>query len=80
MDSSREILELEDIEKRISGDNDPVNISIIDKSLREIIEEYEKGIIQNIMEMCDYNISKAAKVMQIPRQTLQRNAKNFEII
>lgn len=80
MDSSREILELEDIEKRISGDNDPVNISIIDKSLREIIEEYEKGIIQNIMEMCDYNISKAAKVMQIPRQTLQRKAKNFEII
>ena len=80
MDSSKEIMEFEDVERRIRGGHDLVSASVIEKSLRDIVGDYEKGIIQNIMEMCDYNISKAAKMLQIPRQTLQRKAKSFDII
>ncbi|WP_028828566.1 sigma-54 interaction domain-containing protein [Proteocatella sphenisci] len=80
MDSSKEIMEFEDVERRIMGGHDLVSASVIEKSLRDIVGDYEKGIIQNIMEMCDYNISKAAKMLQIPRQTLQRKAKSFDII
>lgn len=41
------------------------------KSLKEALEEVEKNLILEALEKTEYNISHAAQVLNIPRQTLQ---------
>lgn len=40
-------------------------------SLREVLEQTEKNLIQDALKRCDHNITHAAELLQIPRQTLQ---------
>nr|WP_312576590.1 sigma 54-interacting transcriptional regulator [Sedimentibacter sp.] len=47
--------------------------------LNVTIDKVEKEIITSALEQTDYNISKAAKLINIPRQTLQYKIKKLEI-
>ena len=46
-------------------------------SLRKNIEELEKELIDNALELTDGNINQAAKLLEIPRQTLQYKMKKI---
>ncbi|NLW22043.1 MAG: sigma 54-interacting transcriptional regulator [Tissierellia bacterium] len=48
-------------------------------SLREIIEEKEKNIIQKALEEAEYNISHTAELLKIPRQTLQYKISKYNL-
>ncbi len=49
-------------------------------SLREAVDEYEKDIITRTLKVTGSNISEAAKILDIPRQTLQRKVKQYGIL
>ncbi|WP_291569490.1 sigma-54 interaction domain-containing protein [Clostridium sp. UBA4548] len=50
-----------------------------DWSLKDKLEYYEKKYIKEAVILADYNISKAAKFLDIPRQTLQYKMKKYNI-
>ncbi len=47
--------------------------------LNTAVERVERQIIESALEQTDYNISKAAKLINVPRQTLQYKIKKLEI-
>lgn len=47
--------------------------------LKKIVENYEKDIIEKILKKCNHNISQAADILKIPRQTLQRKVNVYKI-
>lgn len=47
--------------------------------LKKLVEEYEKQIIEKILGECSHNISKAANILKVPRQTLQRKVSIYKI-
>lgn len=49
-------------------------------SLREAVDDYEKSIIVRTMKVTGGNISEAAKILDIPRQTLQRKIQQYGIL
>lgn len=49
------------------------------KDLKTMVEEYEKNVIEKVLEMSMHNISKASLILKIPRQTLQRKIKQYEL-
>ena len=49
-------------------------------SLRDAVGEYERGIIARTMAVTVGNISEAAKILDVPRQTLQRKVKQYGIL
>ncbi len=48
-------------------------------SLKETLEEIEKDFISKALEKTDYNISKAAEKLNIPRQTLQYKISKYDL-
>lgn len=46
-------------------------------SLRKAVEEYERNIIADTLTLTKGNISEAARILDIPRQTLQRKVKEM---
>ncbi|EYE89794.1 transcriptional regulator [Fervidicella metallireducens AeB] len=66
-----EYIELSDLPEYIREDKN--------KSLNEILDETEKRIICETLKLMDYNISKTAEYLKIPRQTLQYRMKRFNI-
>jgi arginine utilization regulatory protein len=46
-------------------------------SLRRNMEEFEKSLIKNALELSEGNINQAAKLLEIPRQTLQYKMKKI---
>lgn len=76
-DDGKEILELSDIniqEKEIINDELEE-----DTSLQELVQAYEKEIIENSLKKYNYNISKTANYLKTPRQTLHRKIKNYNL-
>lgn len=58
------------------------NISSDTNSIQPLniaVEKVEKDIISSALKQTDYNISKAAKLINVPRQTLQYKIKKLEI-
>ncbi len=47
--------------------------------LNAAVEKVERDIIKSALEQTDYNITKAAKLINVPRQTLQYKIKKLEI-
>lgn len=47
-------------------------------SLNESIQKFESTLIKNALMECDNNISRAAEMLQIPRQTLQYKIKKMK--
>lgn len=81
VNSNKEILELNDInfsnsqtiEKTFSLDE------IENIGIKELLEQYEKNIIRITLEKYEYNITKTANALKIPRQTLHRKIKIYEL-
>lgn len=48
-------------------------------SLKDAVNECERGIIERTLKATKGNISEAAKILDVPRQTLQRKIKQHEI-
>ena len=67
------MLKFEDIEDKEEGDT-------LCPSLRDAVGEYERGIIARTMAVTAGNISEAAKILDVPRQTLQRKVKQYGIL
>ena len=57
------------------GIEKPVDLEKEKFSLREQLHRYEHNLIAKAMEQADGNIQQAAKLLQIPRQTLQYKLK-----
>jgi len=53
------------------------NINLKKYDIRENIEKLEKELIESVLEQVGGNISKAAKILNIPRQTLQYKIKKI---
>lgn len=79
------MLKFEDIEDKFYG----MKSSLKEKteegdtlcsSLRDAVCEYEKSIIARTMTVTEGNISEAAKILDVPRQTLQRKVKQYKIL
>jgi len=47
--------------------------------LNTAVEKVERHVIESALKQTDYNISKAAKLINVPRQTLQYKIKKLEI-
>lgn len=79
------VLRFEDIEEKFhemkeSGRKKIEEGDVLCSSLRDAVDSYEKGIIAQTLEVTQGNISEAAKILDIPRQTLQRKVKQYQIL
>jgi transcriptional regulator with PAS, ATPase and Fis domain len=80
-DENQETLNYEDIEKKMKElmyVNTDESIEL--KPLTDMIQNYEKELIQNALIKTDFNVSHASKILSVPRQTLQRKAKGYNLI
>jgi arginine utilization regulatory protein len=48
-------------------------------SLKQKIDEFEKNYILEILTIADFNVSRAAELLNVPRQTLQSKIKRLKI-
>ncbi len=55
------------------------SIDLGQSSLTEMVEAYEKKIIEKALAACGGNVSKAADILSVPRQTLSRKIKAYGI-
>jgi len=81
VDKSKEKLEFSDIEEKYNEMiqlNSDVQFNI--EPLTEMVASYEKSIIEKALKQVEYNVTKASKLLDIPRQTLQRKAKQYNLI
>lgn len=49
------------------------------RPLREAVGDYERQLIEETLRQTEGNLSKAAKILDIPRQTLQRKAQRYGV-
>ncbi len=81
VDKTKEKLEFKDIEDKYNEliqFNGDVELKI--KPLTEMVNNYEKCIIEKALNHAEYNVTKASKILNIPRQTLHRKAKQYNLI
>lgn len=74
------MLKLEDLEEKFmemkhSDKEKPETGDLLCQSLRDTVKEYEKRLITRTLAVTGGNISQAAKILDMPRQTLQRKVK-----
>ncbi len=65
--------------KIINKNSLPKSIYFKEISLNEISKDFEKKIIEEVLHISNNNISKASKILKIPRQTLQYKIKKLKI-
>lgn len=65
--------------KIIKKESLPNSIYFKELSLVDISSEFEKKVIEEVLHITNNNISKASKVLKIPRQTLQYKIKKYNI-
>jgi len=65
--------------KNYQSDNSYTHDSSTIQPLSQAIERVERDIILSALEQTSYNISKAAKLINVPRQTLQYKIKKLDI-
>lgn len=66
------VIEVNDLPEKIAD--------LKSKALHELLEEFEKETIIKSLKLWNNNISRTAKYLQLPRQTLQNKIKKFNII
>lgn len=78
------VLRYEDVKDRlrsaVSVENSEKEEDVPCTSLKDAVNEYERGIIARTLKATKGNISEAAKILDVPRQTLQRKIKQHEIL
>lgn len=78
--SDKEKLQYSDIEQKfeeftlLSTNKSPRSLI-----LKDAIEDYEKSLIENALIESEYNIAQAARSLHVPRQTLQRKVKFYNL-
>lgn len=72
---------IDEIKKEINSADENMDVAEKDnmQSLNQSVNEVEKKMIIKSVKMCRGNISKASKVLNIPRQTLQYKIKKYDI-
>ncbi|WP_422485896.1 sigma-54 interaction domain-containing protein [Gudongella sp. DL1XJH-153] len=85
VDETKTNLEFSDIESKLDELLMPdvtrqIELDVDTKSLKESVKEYERRMIDRALRSTEYNIAKAAKMLSIPRQTLQRKVKDYNLI
>lgn len=81
VDKTKEKLEFKDIEEKYNEliqFNSDIKFKI--EPLTEMVDNYERCIIEKTLKQVEYNVTKASKLLNIPRQTLQRKAKQHNLI
>lgn len=84
VDCGENIIKIKHIPKHIINENNRKRMKKIlkinkDKSYEERIIEVEKELILEALDMADGNVSEAARLLKIKRQTLQYKIKKYEI-
>lgn len=74
-----EIIDLEHIPPKIKGNVIIDNEKKMDLSLKNVLEETERNLIQEALKQADNNITHAAELLKIPRQTLQYRISKLKI-
>lgn len=54
-------------------------LKLFDYGLKDSLEQYEKTLIEDAIKQCDGVYAKAARKLQIPKQTLQNKIKKYDI-
>ncbi len=81
VERSSESLKFSDIEQKFNKLLSLNKEQCLDiEPLVSMVDKYERGIIEEVLKSTDYNISRAAGILKIPRQTLQRKSKKFNLI
>ncbi len=77
--SDIDIIELKNLPHKFQNHNrDPLQASQ-GKSLKDILEETERQLIQTALKTTNNNITKSSQQLQIPRQTLQYKIKKLKL-
>lgn len=77
-DASENTIRMEHIENRTEDMMDDRKSSEIQISpLNEVLESVEKDMIERAVKLTEGNVSKAARLLEIPRQTLQNKIKKY---
>ncbi|MDY5305490.1 sigma-54 interaction domain-containing protein [Fusobacterium gastrosuis] len=82
VDNNKEVLELSDISfntRNIDLEQDNTVENVEEIGIKNLLERYEKDILQRMLEKYSYNITHAAIALKLPRQTLQRKIKKYEL-
>lgn len=66
--------------QRYRSDKGEIEFGISGKSLNEAVKEVEVVMIRHALSVTDNNISKSAKLLEIPRQTLQYKIQKYELM
>lgn len=75
-----ETLELRHIEGRLHMlDKKAENIELAERPLTELVSDYERNIIKTVLKKTEGNITRAAVLLGVPRQTLSRKVKEYEL-
>ena len=85
VDENSNMLKFEDIEEKFNEMTQRIEVKkeenqFLCTSLKTAVEAYEKDIIARTLKVTKGNISEAAKILDIPRQTLQRKVKQYGIL
>lgn len=86
VDKSKEILEFSDIKSKynellaLNNNSDDEFEPVEFESLTKMVENFEKSIIEKALLQTKNNVTKAAKLLNVPRQTLQRKVKGYKLI
>lgn len=83
IDENKEIIELKDLNfnmKDAVDEENNISINEIEKiGIKKVIEKYEKNLIRISLEKYNYNITHTAEALKMPRQTLQRKIKLYNL-
>lgn len=64
---------------RVIDEKDSKNDITLNKSLAEMVDEYEREIIEKVIKKNKYNVLKTSKELGIPRQTLYYKLKKYDL-
>lgn len=81
VDIKKKKLEFSDIKSKFNElleIKDEAHIKL--EPLTKMVENYEKKLIEKALIQTEYNVTKASKILNIPRQTLQRKVKRYKLI
>jgi arginine utilization regulatory protein len=67
--TDKDIIEMSDLPPKFKQYNVETNTS--DQSLNKALEDLEIRLIKDALKQTDYNVTKTAEILKIPRQTLQ---------
>lgn len=77
------VLEWKDVEERLSCNCSTESVDVTGEirisSLKEMVEQYEKHLICRALRKQEWNVSATARLLDVPRQTLQRKMYKYDI-